>query len=413
MDGTFGVKRASAVAAGVAAFALVPILLIQFTILASLLAVAGLMPLVRGVILHDAVGPAMWGIALACMTLSLMIRPEMTAAVIVVCAPALVFSFLWDRDWRPAVLVCSFVVGVSLLAFGLQYLNQYEYTASRPHARLLEYNRLLAYYVEYTGGRSYQRSVYSLAGWSANDMEMVSGFMGLDAGPFRLEALRRAAEEREKALGMAPVISHADHDRMVAPRRLWILGKFERLVRDRRGKDVLRSMYLAVVLGAGFSLLVAVGLLGDWRRFLVLAGTGSAVIAGYVVTILVIDRPVFRVLFPMAYIFLTLALAVFPWRRLRDCDLSNWRLFALWSAIGVFSVMGGVGIAAAVGQAYSNREQQRLFAEFLQKVALKAEAHGALVAWPDALPLQYQSPFVNYEATRGEVPAPRRLQSIS
>jgi len=64
--------------------------------------------------------------------------------------------------------------------------------------------------------------------------------------------------------------------------------------------------------------------------------------------------------------------------------------------------MGSIGILAGAAQGYSNSVQQLLFREFLQKARMTAGAHRSLVAWPDAFPLQYQSPFAKFESSSEE-----------
>src|SRR5207245_1023514 len=96
-------------------------------------------------------------------------------------------------------------------------------------------------------------------------------------------------------------------------------------------------------------LVAGAALLGDWRGALFAIATACAVAACCIMTIIVIDRPVFRVLFPMAYVLFIFAVLVFPWHRLGGYHgLPYWRRRALLSTIAAFCVMGGIGILAGM-----------------------------------------------------------------
>jgi hypothetical protein len=223
--------------------------------------------------------------------------------------------------------------------------------------------------------------------------------MGLDIGPFSLEKLEQLRELRVHTARAADTKSGMASDQGGTPRRkLWIVGKFERLFSDRKAKDVLRAVYLMVILGAALALVVGGTLLMDWRRRVFVMTSGCAATGLCAATVMIIDRPVFRVLFPVAYLFFVLLLVAFPWRGLAQSQgLVSWRRPMLRAAMCIFVAMGCVGAITGMAQVFKNGEQQLLFRDFLQKVRIIAATRQAIVAWPDALPLQYQSPFVKYE----------------
>lgn len=384
-----------------AAFGLLPLILMQFTVLAALLALAAVLPFLRYVVLHQSSDKTMWVVSALCAVMALLVRPEMAIAVIAVCVPACAVTFYWDRDWRRPLPFFAFAGAALILMVGLRYTNDSSNRISPPFERQMEFNRMLAFYVQYTSGRSFQRDLYASAGWSSNDFEMFSTFMGLDTGPFSLENVKRVERARlngADSIAVHPTVHPGSVEQANADtpdRKLWIVGKFERLVNNRYGKDVLRASYLLVVLGAGFLLTAAMVVLREWKRACVMIAMGTAVAGFYGIVTIVIDRPVFRVLFSMAYVFFVIAATIFPWRRLAEFpSLPRVTRGSLLAAATFGCLIGGLGVVTGVAQAYSNREQQSRFLDYLRRNLAVAAAGQAVIAWPDAYPVQYLSPFV-------------------
>jgi len=429
-----GIKCRSSVGRGigiflvfVVAYALLPLLLFQFTIVAGLLALAGMLPCVRYVCLRESCSLGMWGIAALCLLFGFMYRFWMAGLVMATCLPLLGLAFFYDRDRRRAGLCALYLFVMGALGLGLYHLDHYTYRTSPANARLLKYHSLRR---EYTDGVKYnllplkashrmskesrtamskhtsQPAEYAGIGLSPNDYEMLTGFMGIDSGPFSLQNLQRsqdimygedeAANTAQKSTRNAHVTRTKTNDQGGGSTREKLRG----MIQGQNVRHIRLTLYLMVIFGAGGTLIVGGTVLRDWKSVSFLGIIACTVAASCAYVAIVLDRAVFRVLFPCAYVFLIMAIVFFPWDRLRTShELSIYRRWLLLSTIGIFCFIGGVGMVMGGTQIQRNRDNKLLYSEMIKKIRMKIGAQRVFVAWPSALPVEYQSPFERRDAS--------------
>lgn len=408
----------------VGAFALLPLVLFQFTILAGVLALAGMLPCILLALRHEASSPAIWAVSALCVILGFMVRFQMAAVVLAICIPPLVFSLFFDRNRKQSGSCVAYAVMMGVLGLGLYCSNLNFYLSSPLYGSFFEFNRLNFVNndgLRVTGRRGLaegesgaakwmcpgiskeQIGEYIYSGWaplSTNDRSMIRGWMGIDNGPFRVKKIRYPKVERDdvdinKGHGDYRRIAGAsDSPRRTQQSRRSIMMKAEGILRGSSPRHVLLAIFLVVVIGSGMILTTASAILGAWRIVCYLVLIACGVGACSLVTAIFQDRAVFRVLFPCANTFVTAAIILFPWDRLRSWpDLTAVRRGALYGSIGGFVFLGAVGIGSAGAQIRQNFVQKAQFRENLRVIKATIGTQYTVVAWPSALHIEYASPF--------------------
>jgi hypothetical protein len=153
-------------------------------------------------------------------------------------------------------------------------------------------------------------------------------------------------------------------------------------------------LYLLVVLATGGVLIVAAIALRDWKAVGYMSVTALGVAAWYIVTAVLMDRPVFRVSLPLAYVFFAISVIAFPWSTFAPGRLSTTvrRRLVIWSKCAVILVTA-LSAILGIAQVRANALQQRLFADLTKQLRHVVTADDTLVSWADAFPFQYSSPF--------------------
>jgi hypothetical protein len=380
-----------------AAYALLPLVLFQFTIIAGLLGLAGMLPCVRLVCLRDSSSLVVWIVAPVCLLFGFMVRFQMAALILASCLPLFGLAFLLDRDWRRTGLCVLYVAAMGALGLGLYALDAHLYHASPAYERFLEFNGLRAEYadrVKFT--HAVPVPIARASAPSSNDHSMLAAPMGIDSGPFRLEGLRRFmdAHKMNETLGNAEGDRPAAAQVTMAERDDQTKQKIEGILEGGDTRHIRLTLYLAVVIGAGTALAAAAAALGAWRTVGFSGVIACSVAALFVLSAVLLDRAVFRVLFPCAYVFLITAIVLFPWDHLRSRSrVPLWRQRLLLGAMGVFCATVGMGAVLAGVQVGQNHAQRLRYNKAIREIRAKIGTQHTIVAWLGALHVEYGSPF--------------------
>lgn len=388
----------------VAAFALLPLVLLQFTVLAGLLAIAGMLPWLRWISFREPSPRRVWALAIACLVVGLMVRFQMAVTVMASILPVIGLALFEDRDWGRLVRCSLYVLALGVVGLGLNALDRRAYQASPAYARLLDFNLVRSAYADrvdythlipvHTKEGAGDGSVATAGLLSPNDAVMFRASMVIDSGPFALERLRGAsgAEDRAGITAPAAAVEARAVDPPVSSTRL----KLDGLLAGRNPRHTRLTLYLLVVFGAATALVAGAAALGDWRSVRHASVAGMTAIGSCALSAVILDRAVFRVMLPAAYVFLVTAIARFPWGRVRVVgDRPAWRALALRAAIGVFVLSGLTGLLLGLTQIRQNHVNRSLYENMMRDVHALAGPERAVIGWSVAVPIEFQSPFAH------------------
>jgi hypothetical protein len=419
------VERLCVFAAFVWAFALLPMVLFQWSVAAGLLALAGMIPCVRLLCLREPSGALLWIASAVATILGLTVRVQLAMVVTVSFIPLLVVARFFGLGWRRVATCAVYMTAVLALGVGMFAIDRQLNKHDPAYERFLDYNSLRYRFV---GRISYDLVLPTSVGTgqvddhppgnrgsgtdlglptanatlSENDYLMAALQMVFDSGPYRLENLAASLGESSTETRVVTPIRGASqsvaHSETLADRNRdsKTLKKLTSTSRNVTWRSIRLPVFLVAVIGAAIALTAASAALREWPITVHLVTIACSVAILFVLTLVVFDRPVFRVLFPCANVFLVSSLVVFPWSRLRGGPGSRSELAqpAVTAAMIGFLFMAGLGAVAGMVQVGLNRAQREVQRELARDViGGMGDGQMTIVEWAGAGVVEYRSPF--------------------
>lgn len=378
------------------AVAMVPLLLFQFTMLSGLLAIAGVLPLVRYICLKESCSIIELSIATLCLLVSVMIRYQMTIVIVMSCIPLLFLSVIYYRNWRNVVLSIIYLTFLVSTGLGVYLLDKHAYTSAPEYARFLEFNTIRAEYTD-TEKHIINPSLYDEVGWSFNDYMMFSSFIGIDNGQFNLKNLQRimnASIKTDKGnmdIGQKNELS--GKNKKTHPKSS-TLSKIKGMVQGKSLRHVLLTFYLVTVFASGLLLVAGGAILSRWKNVGFSSLIAFTSIVSCIIVSVVMDRAVFRVLFPCVYMFLIMAAIFFPWDKIKTFQIVT----SLKKQIS-FLIVGGLFLFFLVDsmlgiiQIRENHNNQLFYDDMISRIKELSTNKLTIISWAGAFPIEYNSPF--------------------
>ncbi|MDJ0929040.1 MAG: hypothetical protein QNJ73_15490 [Gammaproteobacteria bacterium] len=365
---------------------LLPLLLVQYTVVAGTLVVAGILPWICCPNDRELPGYGQRVVSAAFILLAFLIRAEMAIGVLILSLVPLGTSLLIGSGGSRLKAAGVFCAVVAVLLLGSAAFDYLSYEVEPDRLRAMEFNDARSE-LSKTGNPVADAAGYKKLGWTGNEFAMLRGQMAVDAGPFELSTLR-AALEVSSSRATEPAQTRSSSQMKVAG-----------MVQGRDPKHLRLTGYLAAVLAAAFALGVGALFFGDRKATWLTASAAAAAGFGCVLTIVVLDKAVFRVLFPLLLLLLSVSTAAFPWRRLRDLGaLEPLPRSMIVAAAVVFLLAFAAATGIGVVQLGINAKRGNAIADTLARIAQLPRAERPLIAWSRAVPIEYLSPFASRDA---------------
>ncbi|MDJ0927431.1 MAG: hypothetical protein QNJ73_07235 [Gammaproteobacteria bacterium] len=364
---------------------LLPLLLFQFTIVAGLLMVAGVLPWIVAAYEGRSPPPAVIVLSVLCMVLGCLVRPNMAVLVLVCMFPSLVVAHLMNFD-RSRLLHTLLYFGLAgMVALSAQLIDRAAYGGESALARAWEYQQRRA---ELNNPSTESVPVPNAAGlqWSRNEDAMLKRYMAMDSGPFSLSVLRQLTTRLPEP--------HVSDESAQGRSASTTIEKVTGILEGRSLKHLRLTAFLFAVLLTPVAIAGGMLTLRDKRGFVLVAVAAIGVAFGCVLTAVVMDRAVFRVLLPCIFALLAVSVAVFPGERLGTWSaLPQWRRLLLSCAVGIGVLSLVLGSLIGISQISLNSRHSDGYRNLVSELTERYQRFDELVMWSTSLPLEFQSPF--------------------